>query len=142
MSDANSGLLKAAKAQAAARELSEDFVDYEELAEVFRKFTSLDSQSCGPELAMLQNLTRTVPPQPLGLGGAIRRSFFSLVNPLLGRFLRMASLASPYQAAYELALHLQKQQLETERRILSELGSLGARLELLESELRSRKLGP
>jgi hypothetical protein len=139
MSDASSRLLKTAEARSVARRVNEEVIDYEQVAELFRRFTDLDIHSIGPELARLQSLARAVPPQPIGLRGKIRGLFFRIMNPVLGRVLRAASLASPFQAAYELAMHLQQQQLETERRILTEISTIGARLEILESEVWSRR---
>ena len=139
MSDTSLRLLKTAEARSVARRVNEEVTDYEQVAELFRRFTDLDIRSVGPELARLQSLARAVPPQPLSLRGKIRGLFFRIVNPVLGRVLRAASLASPFQAAYELAMHVQQQQLETERRILAEIAAIGARLEILESEVRARR---
>jgi hypothetical protein len=131
-------LLEKAELQAQARRVQAEVADYEQVAELFRRITSLDSRTRAPELARLQNLNRPVPPSKITVGGKLHNLFFRMVNPVLGRLLRAASLASPFQAAYELAIHLHQQQLETECKILAEVAAVRARLEILESEIRAR----
>jgi hypothetical protein len=140
MQDTRAGLLKEARARSTARRVHDRVIDYDQAADLFRRFTSLDCNSAGPELARLQNLAVNVPPQALSVRGKIRDLFFRIASPILGRILRLASLASPFRAAYEMVLYTQQQQLETERRILDEVAAIGARLEMLESEVKSRRM--
>jgi hypothetical protein len=142
MSDAESDLLKTAQSRSAARRLNEIVLDYEQMAELFRRFTRLDSESAGPELARLQSFACTAAPQPMTLRGKISGLLMRMVSPVIGRVLRAASLASPFQAAYDLALRLQEQQLESERRILDKIAAIEAKIEILDSKIRSRSFSP
>ena len=134
-----SPLWEIAQLHSAARERKEEVMDYESLADLFHRWTLLDTHSKGPELARLQTLSRHSPPQPVGAGGRLRALVFRILNPPLGRLLRAASLASPYQAAYDLVLQIQQQQFETERALRTEVAALRDRLDVLESELRSNR---
>jgi hypothetical protein len=138
MSDAAARLWKTAEALSAVRRENETVADYQELAELFARFTHLDNGNLGPELARLQNFSRVVPPQRLNLRGKLRRWFFGMANPLLAKFLRAASLESASHEAYELAVHLQQQQMEAETRILAELRELTAKVKKIESDQKSR----
>ena len=117
-----------------------ELVRYEQMSELFRRLTSLDERSLGPELAKLQNVATTLPPRALGLRGRIRSILLAIISPILGRLLKAASLASPYQAAYELAVEMQERQLQLETKICTELAALNSRIEGLEAEIRSRRL--
>jgi hypothetical protein len=132
-------LIELARARSSAQAAREHVTDYRQLATMFMRLTDLDSRSLGPELAKLQDLSRTVPAQPLGIRGKIRGVFFKAVNPVLGRFLRAASLASPYRAAYEMAVDLLTRQLESESRMRAEIASLKDRIENLEAKAELRK---
>ena len=140
MSDATSRLLHEAETLSATRRATERVLDYDRVAELFRRLTDLDSRSIGPELARLQNTARTPPPQPMTLAGKMRGLFFRMANPLLGRVLRAASLASPTQVAYQLALQIQEQQFESESKLRAEIADLRDRIEALERHVRSRRL--
>lgn len=135
----SSELLATARAKAAEQVGDSNLPDYDQIAELFRRITDLDTHSLGPELARFENVCRPTPPQSMNFGGKVRHWFFRAVNPILGRVLRAGSLATPFRASYELSIHLHQQQLETERKILSELAEISARLELLEAEIRSRR---
>ena len=139
MSEVSSRLLQIARAQAEARQSESDDRRYEQVAEFFRRITRLDRRSFGPELARFQNIDRPAPPRRMTLGGRAKALFFRIANPVIGRVLNAASLASPFRAAYELSIQLHQQQLESESRILAEIAGINARLELLESEIRSRR---
>jgi hypothetical protein len=75
----------------------------------------------------------------LGIRGRITGLFFKAVNPILGRLLRAASLASPYQAAYELAIDLLSRQLEADSKMQAEIAALQDRIETLEAQAGSRR---
>ena len=123
-----------------ARSRDHQLCNYEQMAELFRRLSRLDERSFGPELARLQSISTSAPPQPFGFFGKIRYYLLAVASPILGRVLKAASLAGPYQAAYELAVQMQERQLELESRLCSELTALNTRLDALESELRSRRL--
>lgn len=139
MSDCTSQLIEMARARSSAQAAGERAVDYRQFARLFLQLTDLDSRSLGPELAKLQDLSRAASAQPLGIWGKIRAVFFRTVNPILGRFLRAASLASPYRAAYELSVELLRRQLESDSRMLAEMASLKDRIENLEAKAGLRK---
>ena len=135
MPNASDRILTIAKSRAVARSVEAQVARYQESAEFFRRLTALDEHSLGPELARLQNVPTTVPPHPYGLRKRLRSCLITAISPLLGRLLRAASLASPYHAAYELAVQMQARQLETEERICAELAALSSRIDELESEM-------
>lgn len=140
MSDVPERVLRMAKSRVNARSRDNEMCNYEQMAELFRRLSRLDERSLGPELARLQSISTSAPPQPFGLFKKIRFYVLAAVSPILGRVLKAASLAGPYQAAYELAVQMQERQLELEGRICSELAALNSRLDALESEMRSRRL--
>ena len=129
-----------AKSHVVARARDHEMLQYEEAAELFRRLSRLDEHSLGPELARLQSISSSVPPQPFGFRKKIRFYFFRAISPILGRLLKAASLAGPYQAAYELAVQMQERQLELESRLCAELAALNSRIDALESEIRSPRL--
>ncbi len=139
MLDSNARLFEIARSKRAQRPGKSGLPDYEEAAELFRRITDLDARSFGPELARFENAARPAPPRALRTGGKFQYWFFRLVNPVMGRLLRAASLATPFRASYDLSIHLHEQQLATERKILAEIAAISARLELLEAEIRSRR---
>lgn len=139
MSAASDRLLRIAKSRAFERTLDQQAVGYEYMAEFFRRLSSIDEQSLGPELAKLQCIASLIPPRQFGLRGRIRSFLLASISPVLGKLLRAASLASPYQAAYELAVQMQEQQLNMESRICSELQALNAKINELESEMNTRR---
>ena len=140
MADVSERVLRMAKNRAMARSRDQELSNYEQMAELFRRLSGLDERSLGPELARLQSISTSVPPQPFGFFGKVKFYLLGAVSPILGRLLKAASLAGPYQAAYELAVQMQERQLELESRICSELAALNNRLDSLESEMRSRRL--
>jgi hypothetical protein len=113
-------------------------LNYEASAALFRRLTDLDHHSVGPELARLQHLNLNAP-RGRGVRARLTSTLFRIANPILGRILRTASLSSPFQAAYEMALHEQRQHLGAEHRILAELARINARLEILEREIREKR---
>jgi len=139
MSDSTTQLIELARVRTLAQASQERVTDYRQVARLFIRLTDLDSRCLGPELAKLQNLSRAVSAQPLGIRGRITGLFFKAVNPILGRLLRAASLASPYQAAYELAIDLLSRQLEADSKMQAEIAALQDRIETLEAQAGSRR---
>jgi len=140
MSESSSQLIELARARSSARVGGEDVIDYREFARLLVRLTDLDSRCLGPELAKLQDQSRPVPAQPLGIRGKIRGMFFKAMSPALGRLLRAASLASPYRTAYGLAVDLLRGQLELDSRLQAEIAGLKHRIETLEAQAGLRKL--
>jgi hypothetical protein len=67
---------------------------------------------------------------------------FKILNPVLGRVLRVASLSSPFQASYQAVVYVLELQLESEHRMSSEIAVLQARVAALEEELRLLRRSP
>ena len=140
MSDGStSQLIELARARSLAQTSEEHVPDYRQVARLLIRLTDLDSRCLGPELAKLQDLSRPVSPQPLGIRGRIRGLFFKAMNPVLGRLLRAASLASPYEAAYELTIDLLSRQLDADSKMQAEIAVLKDRIETLEAQAKSRR---
>ena len=139
MSEPAEHVLRMARSRALDRLTEEEIARYQRMAELFRRLTRLDEHSLGPELAKLQNIGTTCPPRGFGFRNRLRSLFLAAVTPLLGRLLKAASLASPYQAAYELAVHMHEQQLQVESQVCTEVSALVSRIDELESEIHSRR---
>jgi len=139
MSNASDRILSIARNRAMARSVNADLMTYRHNAEFFRRLTALDEHSLGPELATLQSIGTNAAPHPFGLRNKIISFTVAAISRMLGRLLKAASLASPYQTAYELAIQMQERQLDIETRICAELASLSSRIEELESEIHASK---
>ena len=139
MPHASDRIFSIAKERAFDRSLEEQVIRYDQMAEWFRWLTAFDEQSLGPELARLQSIATTSAPRPFGFRRRVRAVFLEAVSPILGRLLKAASLASPYQAAYELVIQTKERQLQMEDRICAELAALNSKIDGLESEITSRR---
>jgi hypothetical protein len=125
--------VQTARAKLSSEAAAERAGSYLRHREFFAALTELDAHSLGPELARLQNYPTAVPAQAVGWAGKCRSLFFRLVNPILGKLLHASSLASPYRAAYELAVHMLQSQFDSAAAAQAEIAELKDRITTLEA---------